>query len=439
MALSFHWILFIPLALLIYSSPSPIKGIALLLSFFLFVKLTHPEQQKLGEKGEFVISSLKIQQSPFQKSLLYTGTFNKIPCKIYAPLNKKYYPADKKYIIEGKMDEKSSVLKPHKKKSWQPIENTFSFAQWRFEAKQAVRHYIKKHLKNPKVASFMSTLATGDIDERSLAFEFGRLGLQHILAISGFHFGMLALFAGFIFRLVFPLKIAAIALLLLLTSYYFFLGNSPSIQRAWIACSIFLIGYIANKRCTALNALGLGLMIELILDPLSLLQISFQLSFAATMSLLLLYQPMHSLISRMIPKKPLSVLSRMSMLDQHGYLLSAFFRKTLALNLSVHLFTLPLILFLFHKFPLLSLVYNLFFPLAVTISFFLFLLSLLLPFLHTLNEYYTSALLQMTSNPPALLNYSFRIKIISFPLIVALLTLIFYAGTQFSAKKDLNS
>jgi len=446
LALTWHWSLLLPLACLIYLSPSPIKSALITLVFVIYSKLFHPHSDinQAAGKGHFSIHSLKVEASPFHQSYAYIGTLKNfesiegdkarnIPCKIYLPLKTKRPPANRDYLVEGTLI--NNQFKANKKSSWEMIPYTFSLAEWRFQAKQLFSRYIKHHLKNKEVASFMTTLTTGDIEERFLAFEFSKLGLQHILAISGFHFGLLALFVGFILRLIFPLKPSAAILFILLTAYFIFIGNSPSVQRAWITLSIFLVGYLFNLRSTALNAMGVALMIELLVEPLSITHIGFQLSFTATLALLLFYPPFDQLLKKIFPKRPLKVIATMSSIDQHGYLLSAFLRKSLALNFAVHFLTLPILLFLFHKFPLLSLLYNLFVPSLVGFSLLLLLLSIPFPFLHALNNGYTSLLLDLIAHPPALFNYFFYFHSISFPFLIILLCGLFITGVLLQSKK----
>lgn len=447
MALEWHDIFLLPSLLLLLLSPSPIKGSLILTAFFIYVKILYPtpEFKEATGVGHFSIASLKIHPTPFNRTYAYTGilkTFTSqegliaenIPCKVFLPLKKERAIANQDYQIKGTLKIKEKKFKIDKKSAWDPIPNTFSLAEWRFQTKERFKRYLKLHLKDNRVSSFLSTLTTGDLDERSLSFEFGKLGLQHILAISGFHFGLLALFLGFIFRLLFSLRTAALLLLIFLTAYFLFIGNSPSVQRAWIALSIFLIGYLCKLRSSPLNALGLAFIIELLLSPLVLKEISFQLSFAATLAILLLYSPFNHFLTAIFPKRPLNLLVKMSRFHQHGYLLSALLRKSLALNCSVHLLTLPILLFLFSKFPLLSLLYNLFFPFWVTLSFLLLLLSLPFPFLHTINNPYTSLLLDVTSHPPALLNYQLHTPPFSLTLLTPLLTLLFLTSIYLHTK-----
>ena len=233
-------------------------------------------------------------------------------------------------------------------------------------------NYLKRHFKDPKVASFFSSLATGDIDERALSLEFGKIGVNHLLAISGFHFALLTTFCSFILGLFLPRKTTTILLLIVLSAYFFFVGNAPSVQRAWIGIFIFLIGSLFDLRSNALNSLGCALCIEILIDPYCVTHLGFQLSFLATLAILLLYAPCEKLLSLLLPKRPLSLLAVMTPLHQTGHLFSSMIRKALALNIAVHLVTLPVLLFVFLKFPWLSLLYNLFFPFWVGLSIFLF-------------------------------------------------------------------
>ena len=272
--------------------------------------------------------------------------------------------------------------------------------------------------------------------------EFGKVGLQHILAISGFHFALAALFLNFLFRLFLPYRASAAMLIASLTFYYLFLGNAPSIQRAYIAISLVALGQLFSLRISGLNALGAGLIIELLLDPLVVTQLSFQLTFLCTLAILLFYPVVHRAFAFLLPERTHSQVSSMSLFDRHGYVLSAFFRQALALNIAVHLISLPVLLHLFHKFPLLSIAYNLFFPACVSLSMLLLFAALLFapwfPYLshliHALNNAWTSSIMTFTSNPPAYLDFSIRSKAVSFSFVLCFLAISFFIGIIFYEK-----
>ncbi|HSW86559.1 MAG TPA: ComEC/Rec2 family competence protein [Rhabdochlamydiaceae bacterium] len=422
---------------------------------FLYPEIQLPSKELKGT-GLFSISNLKVHASPFQKSYLYQGTMKcfesesgmkltNLPCTILVPLNKGRIHADRDYLVNGKLSEKENrnfLLKLDKNNSWLPVKDTFSFAEWRYTAKEKISLYLKKVLNDDHARLFLNALLTGDVEERSVFLEFGHFGLQHILAISGFHFGLLAAFCTFFLRLFLSPRNTALLSLIFLSGYCFFIGNGASVQRAWIMIFIFLFGRLCNLRCSGLNALGIALIIEILIDPLIITKFGFQLSFLCTFAILLFYSQANRLLGIVLRPRSKSTLANMNLLHQHGYLFSATIRNALALNVSVHLFTLPVMLYYFHKFPLLSLAYNLFVPLLAACSFFLLLISMLLTcllppiaiILHHANDRFTSSWLQMIANSPAYMDFFIRIKTFPFVLLAILLFFLTMTGIHINKR-----
>ena len=397
----------------------------------------------------FHIKNLSIISSPFNRSYCYKGvikqfqseggsSFYGLPCTLFQPL-KQAPAADCDYQIEGTLTQKSKYsfsFKPKKNSQWIPIEKTFSFAKWRFTAKRAVAAYIKRHISDAASHNFLSALITGEMDEKTLSLDFAHLGLQHLLAISGFHFSFFAWLCNLLLRPFCPFKLRIALLITALCAYFFFLGCAPSILRAFTAFSLFSLAAPLKRRSSALNLLGVALIVELLIDPLVLTSLSFQLSFLCTLALLLYAPLMHPFCRLFLKERTPLEIKTMSLRDKHGYLLGSLLCKTLALNLAIHLFSLPLLLHLFHKFPLLSLLYNLFFPFCVFLSLLLFCLSLPFPFLHAINSTWTAGLLQLTSHPPLYCDFILRCPLPFYPTILSL-TLLFYIGVLFWKAKTL--
>lgn len=440
----------VPLGFLSYSCTNRHKlilGLSLFVLSLAYTKTlyTFPDigEKKIPGEGVFHIDTLTIHASPFQYSYLFRGhlkyftaedhQWTHIPCSFHVPLKKERPLANHDLLIQGSLvckGDKKYIIKPT---SLTSLENTFSIAEWRFQKKTKFTSWLKDCIPHKEACSFLSSMLTGDVDDRLLNLEFNRLGLQHILGVSGFQFVLLAAIIGFLFRLVFPYKIATCGLILSLTAYFFFLGDSPPVQRAWLAVTIFLNGILLNRRTTPLNALGAGLMIGVFHDPLSILNIGFQLSFLCTLAILLIYPQMRTWMSQLLPSRSFREILNMNTWNKHGYLCSALIRETLALNLAVHILALPALLCLFGKFPLMSLFYNLFIPLFSTIVFVGSLLAIALTSLipsiglsiHYCNTYLTSILLDISNNPPAYLEFFIRTPHFPLWLAVTLLTLIF--------------
>jgi len=147
-----------------------------------------------------------------------------------------------------------------------------------------------------------SFLGDDDVVDASTKDAFRVSGLYHLLALSGSHVIMIA---AFVFLLLAPVpvnrsvKICIVVGVLWL--YLAAIGPIPSLVRATIMATLVLASYLVQRRNHALNALGLAGVVWLCLEPLSLFTASYQLSFAATMGLIVLVPPMHRWVKRVAP------------------------------------------------------------------------------------------------------------------------------------------
>jgi competence protein ComEC len=364
-----------------------------------------------------------------------------IPCSIYWYTEKNRPKADCDYVIEGTLfpTQNGAILRPHFHKEWTPQLSTFSLAELRFGCKAAIRRFFEKNLHSQEAASFLNALITGDLFERSLKFSFQQIGLSHVLVISGFHFAFITALAAFMLRLFLPFSKVLWCLFVIVNAYFFFLGSTPSIQRAWMVIQLYLLSKILGKKTSGTQLLGFALLIELILDPLMAKNIGLQLSFLSCLGILLLFTPFDNFLSRFLLKRNLLQVKELSFSSQMGFILGSFFRKSIALSLAVNASLLPVLLWHFHKFPLLGLVYNLFFPFLVMLNMALMIITLLLyplfPFSLKVLDHFTSLLLTLTSSPPASLQYNLYCK--SFPLswLILYLTALFLTAICFSRKE----
>ena len=156
--------------------------------------------------------------------------------------------------------------------------------------------YVVRRKEGTK--GILKALILGDRNDIShnLRTAFHRAGVGHILAISGLHIGIVASTAFFLFSWILshvkPLlwngwtkKGAAALSFFPVLAYGFLSGMSPSTQRAVIMVSVFLLAFLLEKELDLMNTLALAAMLILILYPPALFSISFQLSFAAVLSI----------------------------------------------------------------------------------------------------------------------------------------------------------
>jgi competence protein ComEC len=286
---------------------------------------------------------------------------------------------------------------------WKRIPYTYTLAEKRFWAKKWVNDTIKSLFRSPPVQSFLSGIVTGDFDDRALFDSFKELGLLHLLAISGFHFNILAALLSALLGLLLPEKYRPHALVLCLSTYFLFLGLGPSVLRAWMTILLFYSAAFASRFSDPINSLGAGLLFSLLIDPYLFMNIGFQFSFATTAAILYLNKPTSALLDRFFPKHTYNDVIRYPISSQHAYLLLRFTLSSLSLTIATSLTAFPLSLLLFGSFPLLSMAYNLFFPFLVTVSVSLLMAGLIVTplyplsmMIHRFNDYFTSFILNLT-------------------------------------------
>lgn len=387
----------------------------LLFALYCFFLCSAPLPPKEG-RAVFSVRSVQRHKSPFSSGWIYKGdllafesTPGRWPCSIV--VYGKRPKADCDYLLDGALSQQDRFTYSFKPKEWKKIEGSFSLAEMRFKAKEKVRSLLNRQME-PRSADFLAAIFTGEVDDRMLRFEFGRLGLQHILAISGFHFALVAAFAALLLRHLFPYRPRLFALLATALFYFLFVGNSPPVLRSFLAAALFLSGRLLERRSSGLNLLGASLLFEIALDPLAVLQIGFQLSFLSCGAILLLNAPVRAALSPLLPRRSLEESAALPPFSQFAYVVSSFFARALSLTLAVNLALCPLLLAHFHRFPWLSLLYNLFIPTLSALSLLLLLPGLALtplfplfalPFFK-LSGFLAGEILEVVAHPPACLD-----------------------------------
>jgi len=126
-------------------------------------------------------------------------------------------------------------------------------------------------------------------------------GLAHVLAISGLHMAIMAGSIYFAARLLlvavpglalrFPVKKwAALAALIGALGYLLISGASVATQRAFLMTAVFLIAVMLDRPALTLRNVLIAALLILALTPESLLNVSFQMSFAAATALIATYE-----------------------------------------------------------------------------------------------------------------------------------------------------
>ncbi|MDD5528824.1 MAG: ComEC/Rec2 family competence protein [bacterium] len=221
----------------------------------------------------------------------------------------------------------------------------FSILKIALRIKRFINNTISANLTLNQ-ASLLKGLVTG---ERGLLppevyEQFQNTGTIHILAISGFNVGLIALivFLGLtLFRV--PLAIKRILTAAFIIIYAFVVGLEPPIVRSTIMTILGMIALTAERDSDMLNVIAFSGLIILFFNPQSLFDISFQLSFIAIISLIYLSSEVYTLLFYRLEFNAGKYL---------GLLLST--------SLSAQIGIIPIVTYYFYRISIISIIANLF-------------------------------------------------------------------------------
>lgn len=121
---------------------------------------------------------------------------------------------------------------------------------------------------------------------KELKKTFSYIGISHLMALSGFHIGIVI--GVFSYLLSFPLfqkkidkKSKNIIYMLFLSLYYFGITSSPSLTRAYIMGMIILAGKVFDENTDNFKGLCLAFIISSFINPNDIFTLSFKLSYLA--------------------------------------------------------------------------------------------------------------------------------------------------------------
>jgi len=208
----------------------------------------------------------------------------------------------------------------------------------------AMRHWATGRLdklvgapESGLLASIVFGLTSGDFSPDILD-AFRATGLMHILVASGLNVGLLAIIClGVLGSFGLSRAQSAPITIPILIFYLFLCGAEPPLLRSTLMFSLMVAGQMIGRPGNALNALGASGLILLAIDPGGPWDRSFQLSFMATLGVILMT----------------------GWLTEHRGRIPRWMAEAGACTISAQLFLLPLLASLFGQLPLFGALANL--------------------------------------------------------------------------------
>lgn len=200
-------------------------------------------------------------------------------------------------------------------------------------------------------AALLAGILLGDESGLSTAMKeaFNTSGTRHIIAISGFNISIIAgIFLSGFSRWLGQrrgLALAAVAI----GAYTLLVGADAAVLRAALMGLLGLLALRTGRQAYALNSLAVAAGLMALLNPHVVWDVSFQLSAAATLGLILYAQPLNSWLHTVLQPR----LSRARLQRIKGPL-----NDYVLLTLAAQITTLPLLLYHFGRLSLYSLPAN---------------------------------------------------------------------------------
>ncbi len=191
---------------------------------------------------------------------------------------------------------------------------------------------------------YKSLILNSDDGTREVKEIFSTYGISHILAISGLHISIISsIILAILQKLQIKYGYALIFAVIIIGFYVLVIGEPISSRRAIIMFAMQALAFLCRRTYDGLTALSISTLIELVTNIYIVENIGFILSYSLTLIIILTSR----LKCKMIIKAIIT-----------------------------NILTLPVLVFCFHKFPLLLILYNIIFIPIFSMVLFVTLLSL---------------------------------------------------------------
>ncbi len=155
-----------------------------------------------------------------------------------------------------------------------------------------IREFLTRHAKmltNEECGAFLSALIFGEKDALvgDVALDFSRIGISHVLALSGMHLAVLALGINALLSLLGVKKKWRVCTVILFASVYtVFTGLSVTVVRAAIMLIISSLLYLFGSEHDSITSLSVAVSVIILFSPYSVFSISLWLSALATLGVI---------------------------------------------------------------------------------------------------------------------------------------------------------
>lgn len=217
-------------------------------------------------------------------------------------------------------------------------EQDFLLTRWFYNLNSGIRQLLEGLIPG-REGAILSGILLGDKKNITADVQdaFRASGITHILVVSGGNISILVMLVTLSLQRFFRKPVVLTIALAVLILYVLLVGLSPAVIRAGLMGGMALIGMLAGREYSGYAGLALAALVISVWQPAVVWDIGFQLSFAATLGILLLAAPLQTRLKKLPP----------------------FLAETLAVTLAAQALTLPLLIFYFETVSTVSVLTNL--------------------------------------------------------------------------------
>ncbi len=207
-----------------------------------------------------------------------------------------------------------------------------------FQARIWAERTLKRYVEGEREQGVAAALVLGVTDglDNELLNAYAATGAMHVLAVSGLHITIVYMIIAWLFKPVLKFRsgpwLLAIVSLMLLWTYAFITGLSPSVLRAVTMFSFIAIAKPLGRNTNIFNTLGASAFCLLLFDPYLIMSVGFQLSYLAVIGIVYLQSAFYDLWA------------------PRSYIMDEVWKIT-CVSIAAQIATFPLGLLYFHQFP----------------------------------------------------------------------------------------
>lgn len=181
--------------------------------------------------------------------------------------------------------------------------------------------------------------------EESMKQDFQDANISHVLAISGMHIAYLIMGLQYILSKPLGKNKAKIVILNSLIFYAFLTGFSPSVVRAVGMSIIAILAGMLHRKNDTINAIAICLLVNLILNPFSLLKVGLQLSYLGTIGIIFFHHHILKVLNHSFFSNKSKILDKI--------------KEMIAVSLAAQIMLFPILLYHFNSYSIYFILTNL--------------------------------------------------------------------------------